>query len=217
MARFLTEDEVRDEDKKALGFDQCFEEDVKQGTGQLTTFNKLGITGVKDKPDGWYIPSNKNDVAILLETKNSNEDVGAKQWIDEIKKNCKILMDAGYKKVVGILHNGYKTAGFYNNQPIDIPNEIQNKNYYIDLVNNQRLDTKKIFDTTKSINNNLHVNFGVKNLYHRMIFTACALVAERYGARLETLKDRDFSMLHTQILSTINKSLIKDKKQNTKL
>lgn len=217
MARFLTEDEVRDDDKKALGFDECFEEDVKQGTGQLTTFNKLGITGVNDKPDGWYIPSNKNDVAILLETKNSNEDVGAKKWIDEIKKNCKILMDAGYKKVVGILHNGYKTAGFYNNQPIDIPNEIQNKKYYIDLVNNQGLDTKKIFDTTKSINNNLHVNFGVKNLYHRMIFTACALVAERYGARLETLKDRDFSMLHTQILSTINKSLIKDKKQNTKL
>ncbi len=216
MPKFLTEDEVRDNDKIALGFDKS-EKNILQGTGQLTTFNKLGFPGCNDKPDGWYIPSNKNAVAILLEAKNSNEDIGAKKWITEIKKNCKVLMDAGYTKVFGILHNGYKTNGFYNNQPIDIPNEIQNKQFYIDLVNNQRLDKQKIYDTTKSINDNLHVNFGVKNLYHRMIFTACALVAERYGANLEALKGREFSMLHTQILNTINKSLEYDKKQNAKL
>lgn len=216
MAQFLTEDEVRDADKIALGFNEK-EQGVQQGTGQITTFNQLGIKGVSDKPDGWYIPDNKNAVAILLETKNSKEDIGTKKIVDEIKKNCQILMDAGYKKVVGILHNGYKTAGFFNNEPIDIPNEIQNKKFYIDLVNEQGIPTQKIYDVTRSINNNLHVNFGVKNLYHRMIFTACALVAQRYGARLESLKDRDFSMLHGQILSTLNKSLEDSKQQNMKL
>ena len=216
MAQFLTEDEIRDADKFALGFNEK-EKGIQQGTGQITTFNQLGIKGVSDKPDGWYIPDNKNAVAILLETKNSKEDIGTKKIVDEIKKNCQILIDAGWKKVVGILHNGYKTAGFLNNEPIDIPNEIQNKKYYIDLVNEQGIPTQKIYDVTRSINNNLHVNFGVKNLYHRMIFTACALVAQRYGARLESLKDRDFSMLHGQILSTINKYLEDSKQQNMKL
>ena len=216
MARFITEDEVRDNAKKALSFDKK-EKGVKQGTGQITTFNQLGFKGISDKPDGWYIPDNKNAVAILLETKSSKIDIGAKKVIGEVKKNCQILIDAGYTKVIGILYNGYKSAGFFNNEPIDIPNEIQNKKFYIDLVNEQGIPTQKIYDTTRSINNNLHINFGVKNLYHRMIFTACALVAQRYGAGLEKLKDREFSLLHTQILNTINKSLIESKQQNLKL
>ncbi len=218
MPKFLTEDEVRDNDKHILGFDNVVEQNVQQGTGQLTTFNQLGFKGISDKPDGWYIPNNKNAVAIILETKNSDVDLDTKMYVDEIRKNCTILMANGYKKVVGILHNGYKARGFLNNEPIDIPNELQNKQFYIKLVNEQGLNTQKIYDTTRSINNNLHVNFGVKNLYHRMIFTACALVAQRYGARLEGLKGREFSMLHNAILSTINKSLLEDdKRQNAKL
>ncbi len=216
MAKFLREDEVRDNDKIILGFNEK-EKGIQQGTGQITTFNQLGIKGVSDKPDGWYIPDNKNAVAILLETKNSNEDIGTNKIVDEIKKNCQILMDAGWKNVVGILHNGYKTAGFLNNEPIDIPNEIQHKKFYIDLVNEQGIPTQKIYGVTRSINNNLHVNFGVKNLYHRMIFTACALVAQRYGARLEKLKDCEFSLLHIQILNTIHKSLEDSKQHNMKL
>ena len=54
-----TEDEVRDEAKIILGFDKK-ETGIQQGTGQITTFNQLGIRGVSDKPDGWYIPDNKN-------------------------------------------------------------------------------------------------------------------------------------------------------------
>ena len=217
MPKFLTEDEVRDNDKKILGFDNVLEQNVQQGTGQLTTFNQLGFKGVSDKPDGWYIPENKNAVAIILEAKKSDVDIDTSKCVDEIKKNCKVLMDAGYKKIVGILHNGYKTRGFYNNEPLDIPNEIQHKKFYIDLINEQGIPTQKIYDTTRSINNNLHVNFGVKNLYHRMIFTACALVAQRYGARLEKLKYCEFSLLHTQILNTIHKSLEDSKQQNMKL
>ena len=216
MPKFLTEDKVRDDDKITLGFNEKTD-GVQQGTGQLTTFNQLGITGIFDKPDGWYIPYNKNDVAIILETKNSNEDIGAKKCIDEIKKNCQILLDADWNKVIGILHNGYKTMGFFNNEPIDIPDEIQNKQFYIDMVNNKSIDKEKIYGITANINNTLHVDFGVKNLYHRMIFTACALVAERFGADLRKLKDSEFLILHTKILSTINKSLEKDKEQNKKL
>lgn len=216
MAQFLTEDEVRDNDKIAFGFDEK-EQGIKQGTGQMTKFNSLGFEGVLDAPDGWYIPDNKNAVAIILEAKKSDVDIDTAKCVDEIKKNCKVLMDAGHKKVVGILHNGYKTRGFLNNEPLDIPNEIQHKKFYIDLVNEQGIPTQKIYDTTRSINNNLHVNFGVKNLYHRMIFTACALVAQRYGARLEKLKDCEFSLLHTQILNTIHKSLENSKRQNMKL
>lgn len=216
MAQFITEDEVRDKAKVVLGFDEV-EKGIQQGTGQITTFNQLGVKGVSDKPDGWYIPNNKNDVAILLETKNSEEDIGTKKVVCEIKKNCQILIDAGWKKVIGILHNGYKSTAFFNNDPIDVPDELQNKKFYIDLINDKGIPTQKIYDTTRRINNNLHVNFGVNNLYHRMIFTACALVAQRYGARLESLKDRSFSMLHGQILSTINKSLEDSKKQNMKL
>ncbi len=215
MPKFLTEDEVRDNDKIILGFNE-YEDGIQQGTGQLTTFKKLGIPSDK-KPDGWYIPNNKNSVSIILETKNSKENIHNLNCIKEIKDNCNVLINEGYTKVVGILHNGLEIQGFYNNEEIDIPNEIQNKVFYINLINDKGIDKKKIYNTTKSINDNLHVNFGVKNLYHRMIFTACALVAERYGAKLKTLKDRDFSLLHTQILSTINKSLEKDKKQNSKL
>lgn len=216
MANFLTEDEVRDNDKIILGFNEK-ENGVQQGTGQLTTFNQLGFAGINDKPDGWYIPDNKNEVAILLETKNSNEDIGKQKYIDEIQKNCKVLLDNGYYHVVGILHNGNKTLGFHNNYPLDIPDAIQHKQFYIDKINSRPVDTEKIYNTTKSINDNLHVNFGVKNLYHRMIFTACALVAERYNANLRKVKGDDFSLLQNKIQNTLHKSLEKSKTQNRKL
>lgn len=216
MAKFITEDEVRDSAKLALGFDKS-ETGIQQGTGQLTTFNQLGIKGVTDKPDGWYLPDNKNDTAIILETKNSKEDVGAKKWIDEVKKNCTIVMNAGWTKVIGILCNGYKANGFLNNQPIDIPNELQNKAYYIGLVNNRIIDKEKIYTITARINNCLHSEFGIKNLYHRMIFTACALVAERYGAKLQNVKDMGYNVFRNRIFDVLSKSLEKDKQQNSKI
>ncbi len=48
-----------------------------------------------------------------------------------------------------------------------------------------------------------------------MIFTACALVAKRYGAKLE--EGMDYPTFHTSILSTLNKSLEDSKSQNRKL
>ena len=124
MGEYLTEDEVRETAGKILGFTKV--KNVKCGVGQITTFNQLGIKGGgKDKkPDGWYLPKDKGAIAIILETKNSNEDIGKKKWINEIKQNCKIVMDAGYTHVIAILHNGYKTLGFKNNIPIDVTNEL---------------------------------------------------------------------------------------------
>lgn len=216
MAKFKTEDEVRDTDKIALGFNTQ-KQYVKQGTGQLTTFNQLGFVGINDKPDGWYIPENKNAVAILLETKNSDEDIESQKCINEIKKNCTVLINSGYSKVVGILHNGEETLGFLNNEPIEIPSEIQNKKYYINLVNNQVLDKEKIYTITARINNNLHTEFGIKNLYHRMIFTACALVAERYGAKLQNVKDMGYNVFRNRVFDVLSKSLETDKNQNSKI
>ena len=43
-----TEDQVRDYAKLVLGFDEA-EENVDQGTGQITTFNQLGFKGYSDK------------------------------------------------------------------------------------------------------------------------------------------------------------------------
>ena len=64
---YRTEDEVRDSAKIQLGFDKV-EANVRQGTGQITTFNQLGFKGVIDKPDGWYLPNDCNLPAIVLET-----------------------------------------------------------------------------------------------------------------------------------------------------
>ena len=102
MAKNLTEDAVRDLAREILGLVDS--EDARAGVGQLTTFNQLGFSGVADKPDGWYLPNNRNDVAVILETKGSS--VALKQpQIDEILKNVRIAQSR-YEKVVGILYNG---------------------------------------------------------------------------------------------------------------
>lgn len=82
---YLTEDEIRDNAKVILGFDEK-DPNVKQGTGQITTFNQLGFKGVSDKPDGWYLPNDKQDIAIILETKSEKEDVFSEKHYAELVK-----------------------------------------------------------------------------------------------------------------------------------
>ena len=180
---YRTEDEVRDDAKIILGFN-VLEENVRQGTGQITTFNQLGFRGNINKPDGWYLPDDKTDVAIILETKSENEDIALEKWVRELEKNVSIVMTQ-YKKVVGILYNGIDVRVFKNNDEIfQIPKTLQNKIYYKFLFNQDTIDKQKIYSLTKRINDCLHTEFGIKNLYHRMIFTACALVGCRYRAIL---------------------------------
>lgn len=213
-ATYRTEDQVRDSAKIILGFDAA-EAKVQQGTGQITTFNQLGFTGINDKPDGWYLPDDHNMPAIILEAKSEAEDISNQKWIDELIKNCNIVATK-YKQVVGILYNGIDVRVFKNNiEDTEASITLQNKTYYISLFTKNAIDKQRIYNLTKKINDCLHTEFGIKNLYHRMIFTACALVAKRYDAIL--IKGMDFSLMKNSILSTLSKSLEESKKQNLKL
>lgn len=214
--KFKTEDKVRDEASILLGFNHLVAEKVKFGVGQLTTFNNLGFKKIKDKPDGWYLPENINDVAVIIETKNSKQDISKQKWIDELLKNVTIISER-YKKVIGILYNGENVLVYKNGEKIKTPNTLQHISYYLSLFNLNKIDKQKIYSLTKKINDNLHVNFGMKNLYHRMIFTACSLVAERYGANLSKVKNSNYATFHTSIHSTLSKSLQKVRAQNVKL
>jgi len=209
-----TEDEVRDSAKSILNFDKK-EDGIKQGTGQITTFNQLGFKGNNNKPDGWYLPDNKTLPAIILETKSEYEDIYLQKWVDELFKNCNIVLTK-YSHVVGILYNGSDIRIFKNNVEVSgLSNELQDKHYYLDLFAHNTIDKQHIYGLTKKINDCLHIDFGIKNLYHRMIFTACALVAKRYDALL--VKNMNFVTMKNSILSTLNKSLEESKKQNLKL
>ena len=211
---YRTEDQVRDSAKIILGFDKE-ETKIQQGTGQITTFNQLGFKGVNDKPDGWYLPDDHNTPAIILETKSEAEDISLQKWVNELEKNCNIALTQ-YKEVVGILYNGISVRVFKNNVEVDeVANTLQDKSYYISLFTKNTIDKQQIYTLTKKINDCLHTEFGIKNLYHRMIFTACALVAKRYEAIL--IKGMDFSLMKNSILSTLSKSLEESKKQNLKL
>ncbi len=211
---YRTEDEVRDSAKVILGFDKS-EPKVKQGTGQITTFNQLGFKGVIDKPDGWYLPDDKGIPAIILETKSESEDISLKKWEKELIKNCKIALTK-YKHVVGILYNGNDVRVFLDNIEAETTAPtLQDKSYYLSLFTKNTIDKQQIYALTKRINDCLHIDFGIKNLYHRMIFTACALVGKRYGALL--VKGMNFTLMKNSILSTLSKSLEESRKQNLKL
>lgn len=97
----------------------------------------------------------------------------------------------------------------------DAAADLQRKQYYISMIKQKSIDKKQIYRLTKKINDCLHTEFGIKNLYHRMIFTACALVAKRYGAIL--FKGMNFTLMKNSILSTVSKSLEDSRKQNLKL
>lgn len=207
-----TEDEIREMGGFILGFKEEIKY-AKAGVGQITTFNQLGFAGVNDKPDGWYLPNNTGEPAIIFEAKSSNIELKNKQ-IEEIKKNCTIALTK-YRNVIGILWNGYDIKVFRNNNEIETVSELQNKEYYIGLFNKNKIDKDKIYNLTAKINNCLHNKFGIKNLYHRMIFTACALVAKRYDAPLNSKMDYNtFSMC---IKSTLQSKLTDSRTINPKL
>ena len=209
-----TEDQVRDYAKIVLGFDDI-EENVQQGTGQITTFNQLGFKGNSNKPDGWYLPNDTGAVAIVLETKAEKVDLSNDKWVEELLKNIAIVRKK-YSNVIGILYNGADIRVFKNDEEITgVASNLQHKHYYKSLFLQQKIDKQRIYRLTKQINDTLHTEFGIKNLYHRMIFTACALVAKRSGALLN--QGMDFPTLKSSILSTLKKSIKKDLQQNLKL
>ena len=204
--------------KNILGFDSP-EKDVQQGTGQINTFNQLGFKGINDKPDGWYLPNDKSKVAIILETKAEKEDLNNQKWENELFKNIDIVSKQ-YNKVIGILYNG-KNVRVYKGfvEELDTAKELQHKSYYIRLYTENKIDKDHIYDVTQKINNNLHFKFGMTDLQDRMIFTACALVAQRYNPTngLHKLIGLDYSTFHNWIYSAIAKAVQDDRQQNVKL
>lgn len=211
MPKSITEDAVRDMARDILGF---IDSDLaRSGVGQLTTFNQLGFLGVPDKPDGWYLPVNRAEVAVILETKASKVLLGASQ-VDELLKNVRITQTQ-YDKVIGILFNGEEVRVFKGCEEIKAPASLQKVSYYTSLFTVESIDKERIYELTAKINNCLHFEFGIKNLYHRMIFTACALVAKRYDALM--VSGMDYPTFTNAIQSSLSKALIRDKKQNQKL
>lgn len=199
----MTEDEVRNTADRILGFSDD-EQKVKQGTGQITTFNQLGFSGVNDKPDGWYLPVQANQVAIILETKASDIDIAKQEYVDELLKNVRIAATK-YSKVVGILYNGTDTRVFKNEEEIFTARELQHKKYYINLFED-KLDTDYIYNITQKINSILHFKFGMTDLQDRMIFTACALVAQRFRTEdddLQKLKGLDYNTFHNAVFNKL--------------
>ena len=127
-----TEDEVRDFAKTVLGFDDD-EKNVTQGTGQITSFAQLGFKGIKDRPDGWYLPEVQSRPAIILETKGEKHDISQQSWVDELIKNVDIVLTK-YKQVIGILYNGIDIRVFKGHEEITgLSTELQNKKYYLSL------------------------------------------------------------------------------------
>lgn len=230
-----TEDKIRNDAGAILGFDDK-EENVQQGTGQITTFNQLGFKGENYKPDGWYLPKDNTEVAIVLETKAEDENIDDDSHIEQLYNYIRIIANR-YHRVCGILYNKAEIRVFkYRYDPTilkkkradlkwfsdsefeevkDAAKTLQNKVYYKKLFSTEKINKMLIYSITKRINDTLHVDFGIKNLYHRMIFTACALVAKRYGAML--VEGMEFGLMKNSILSTLHKSIEEDRKQNLKL
>lgn len=165
MPRDLTEDAVRDLARSVLGLTD--RESVKAGVGQLTTFNQLGFPHVLRKPDGWWLPENKSEVAMILETKATRVPLGQK-WVDDIIEDIHIV-ESRYEKVVGILYNGEKVRAFKGEEEIETPDELQPVEYYLAFYDADSIDKELIYELTARINHCLHFQFGIKNLYHRMI------------------------------------------------
>ena len=208
---YLTEDQVRDKAKGVLGLEDT--ETAHAGVGQITTFNQLGFKGVIDKPDGWYLPNETAFPALILETKAENHQLTEKDR-QELFKNCDICHQR-YKHVIGILYNGDDVEVFKDEIKIKVGTTLLNKEAYLGLFQQNSIDKKSIYQLTKKINDALHFEFGIKNLYHRMIFTSCTLVAKRFGAML--MHDMKWELFQTSIKTTLEASLQADLQKNAKL
>lgn len=208
----LTEDKVRNNAAKILGLDGEF-----AGTGQITTFNQLGFGDhalKSHKPDGWYLPADPA-VAIILETKSEKEDVTHQIWIDELLKNCAVVMTR-YRNVIGILWNGRETNVFINGDRIDEVSgkTLESKEFYLDLVHDRDLDKNAIYTVTQRINNNLHFKFGMTDLQDRMIFTACALVVQSRDPQvLLSVRAAGYDTIHDHISRKLRDAIDEDQSQ----
>ena len=224
----LTEDQVREKARQILNFKS--DKDHVAGIGQLTTFKTISkqidgdpFSKSNKEPDGWYF--NKHDQqapALLAEFKSEDKDLNRQNYIDELQRNMRIAMGY-YRNVLGVLYNGSDLKVFRNDQPgsnniieLRTTASLQDKGFYEKIFTDQTINTQEIYNLTRRINDALHFKFGVRNLYDRMIFTASALVAKRYGANL--VSGITYNMMTSTIIDTLNKHLLYNStNQNQKL
>lgn len=236
MARLIEEDAVRDGytagnryvqgAKQRLGLDQP-DSTAEQGTGQLKTFASLGFTGKmkSHKPDGWYLPHDFSKPAIILETKRSDANLYKKSIEKELLDNVKITQQK-YHTVIGILYNQSDLRVFKNGQEVtqQVSNTLEDKSYYIGFAENVKIDKDHIYKLTRQINDVLHSEFKMNDLKDRMVFTACALVVQRFAENnngLERFENDTYNAIHAYITQklaeTIRMENAKALKPNLKL
>ena len=113
----LNEDVVRTRMSKCLGFAEIpvinCGHDLQQGVGQQTSFKQLGFNceGSNYRPDGWYLPKDTNEIAIICEAKSSDKDI--KDSDRQIEKYIKVVKTK-YKNVIGIIYNGENVNVYFN-------------------------------------------------------------------------------------------------------
>ncbi len=194
----MTEDEVSQKAGKTLGFDDG-EPCVNQGVGQRTKFNTLGFRGVTKAPDGWYLPEDKSRVAIVLEVKSEGADITNPKCAEQVSAYVKIVARK-YARVAGILWNGSAIRVWKNDEEVtaSVSPTLERKDYYARLFSQAPIDKQLIYTVTKRINDSLYADFKMTDLTDRMIFTACALVAQRYNPRngLQTQKGQGYDIVH---------------------
>lgn len=213
----MTEDEVRSQADSVLGLSGVEAKTAKSGVGQITTMKQLGFAGedASNKPDGWYLPVDRGSVALVLETKAQDAmPIDSPVLRAQVEKYCATVRSR-YDLVVGVVYDGERTRAYVNGKPLDVPDELQPKEFYFEKLTDRPIDKDRIYELTMRINNSLHSDFGIKNLYHRMIFTACALVARRYEAIL--VRGMDYYEFHNGIYNALNKAIKSDVQKNAEL
>ena len=121
-------------------------------------------------------------------------DIKLDKYVGELKKNCDIV-GKKYKKVIGILYNGYEVIVFKNKERVVGETELRNKEYYFGLFDDNNIDTNEIYNITRSINDSLHFDFAIKNLYNRMIFTITKVITALYNWENLIIPEKESSPL----------------------
>ena len=222
MSLSITEDKAR----------EMLKEKVKCEVGQLTTFKQLGfvqkdIEKLNDeikikyklnkvlsmKPDGWHCDK-ENNFALVCEIKSSNEDI---ENNFEQLFSYMYIANTKYEKVVGVIYNGEESGTFklINGEPkkhlIDV---LENIEAYKNFFNNNEIDKNQIYKNTKIINDILHFNLKLKNLNHRMIWTSCVLIANRFT---NITPEDSLKVWNQKVIEQLHKEIGKDNIKNMKL
>lgn len=218
----LTEDKVR----------ELLKNKVKCHVGQLTTFKELKFiqkdieklnreiikkfnlkNALSMKPDGWYFEKN---FALVCETKNSKENIDGKN-LDQLFSYMYIA-NTKYENVAGIIFNGneHEVYRMINGEPqINKMPVLESVESYKNIFNDNEINKNAIYKNTKTINDILHFSFDLKNLNHRMIWTSCVLVANRFGNKLNSYDSME--VVKQKVIDQLNKEIENDRIKNAKL